>query len=64
MHTLTLMQTPSVFLNLSRVRASGDDTSDESMFTHLNDMLGSQGGTIVATGSFASGGVLPLGNRE
>ena len=59
--------------NLSNVRMSGDDTSDESMFDQLNVILGSQGGTTVGsgsrtgtvtTGSLGSGGARPLGNKK
>ena len=72
-HALTLMHSPSFFFNLSNVRTSGDDTSDESMFDQLNVILGSQGGTtvgsgsgtgIVTTGSLGSGGAHPLGNKK
>lgn len=72
-HALTLMHSPSFFFNLSNVRTSGDDTSDESMFDQLNVILGSQGGTTVGsgtgtgtvtTGSLGSGGAHPQGNKR
>ena len=72
-HALTLMHSPSFFFNLSNVRMSGDDTSDESMFDQLNVILGSQGGTTVGsgsgtgtvtTGSLGSGGAHPQGNKR
>ena len=70
-HALTLMHSPSFFFNLSNVRTSGDDTSDESMFDQLNVILGSQGGTtvgsgtgIVTSGSLGSGGAHPQGNKK
>ena len=70
-HALTLMHSPFFFFNLSNVRTSGDDTSDESMFDQLNVILGSQGGTtvgsgtgIVTSGSLGSGGAHQLGNKK
>ena len=70
-HALTLIDSPSFFFNLSNVRTSGDDTSDESMFDQLNVILGSQAGTavgsrtgIVTTGSLGSGGAHPQGNKK